>query len=234
MRKIKAFIFFLLLFYKSLLIQSQITTIDNRGSTFGIGKFQKDKFGSSKMSFVDENSERSGTKTHYATDTWTDGNLITKTGKLISNLSFRYDVYNDKIEMRSYINPAQINTVTIGKDFYIYVPFVKDNYEREGYMILILDGYAKLLLRKEIKKMPGKGGAYGYSSTEVINTLYYIKIDNAPAQYFDKNIDIFSIIPDKHEDLKTFIKNNKLKLKKRSDLEKLLTYYNNLKKPINQ
>lgn len=227
MKKLGIIVALLFMGWSNSFSQSEFTRVSSSGSTFGVGRYEKGQYGNSGVTLhVSDGNYNTAKRTLYANESWTNGNIITKSGKLINNLSFRYDVYNDKIEMRSYVNPEELKMVTVGKDFYLYVPFIKNNYEKNGYMLLVIDGYAKLLLRKEVKKMPGKGGAYGYNSTEVINSMYYIKVAENPAKYFNKGVDIFTIIPDRHEELKAYIKTNKLKLKKRTALIKLLTYYN--------
>lgn len=232
MKNLGIFIIFIMVIEISTFGQNQYTNISAKGNTFGLGSYERTKDGNSSASlqFNETESQINNKSAIYLKDSWTNGNIITEKDRIISNFAFKYDIKNDRIEMRSIVDPTQFKVITIGNQFFIYTKFDKDEYQRTGYMQMVLNGYAKLLIRKEIKKTPGKGGAYGYEASQAIISQYYIKVGDSPAKYYSKDIDLFSIIGDKHDELTIFIKENRLKLKKKSDLLEVLNYYNNLKK----
>ncbi|MBN1252958.1 MAG: hypothetical protein JXA16_12555, partial [Bacteroidales bacterium] len=160
---------------------------------------------------------------------WQKGNIIKKDSTIMTNLSFRYDVKNDRFEMWSLVNPNSLKIITLNGKFFIYSTYKDRNYERKGYFELIIDGYAKLLIKKALKTIPGKSGAYGYSSRQAIIETYYLKVGDNPAILFDvKKKDVETLFPEKIEKVKDFISNNNINLKRTEDMIKIVRYYNTL------
>ena len=90
----------------------------------------------------------------------------------------------------------------------------KKTYKRKGYFEIINNGYAKLLLRRSTKTVPGKAGAFGYSSRQAIIETYYLKIGNKPAIEFNiKKKDIAILFPEKTDNVKGFMSKKRINLK---------------------
>ena len=170
----------------------------------------------------------------YYSSSWKSGNIVKKDSSIMTNLSFRYDVKNDRFEMWSYVNPNGIDLITLNGKFFIYSSYqYKKTYERKGYFEIIIDGHAKLLLRRSTKTIPGKVGAYGYSSRQAIIETYYVKVGDKTAVKFDVNKkDIALVLPEKTDNIKGFISKRRINLKKSYDLIKLVNYYNSLFKKV--
>ena len=168
-------------------------------------------------------------RVYYSTN-WESGNIVKKDSSIMTNLSFRYDVKNDRFEMWSFVNPESINIITLKGKFFIYTDFMyKKTYKRKGYFQIVIDGYAKLLLRRNIKRVPGKAGAYGYKSRQAVIETYYLKIGNKPAVKFDINKkNIAKLFPKQTDKVKNFVIKKHINLKRDYDMIKLVNYYNSL------
>jgi len=180
-----------------------------------------------KISVEEELNEKS--RVYYSSD-WESGNIVKKDSSIMTNLSFRYDVKNDRFEMWSFVNPESINLITMNGKFFIYTKYMyKKTYKRKGYFQIVIDGYAKLLLRRSTKTVPGKAGAYGYKSRQAVIETYYLKVGNNPAVLFDiKKKDIAKLFPQKTKEVKNFVINKHINLKKDYGMIKLVNYYNSL------
>ncbi|RLD62539.1 MAG: hypothetical protein DRI95_12965 [Bacteroidetes bacterium] len=174
-------------------------------------------------------SEGSDVEVHkYLSDEWKAGNLISKENGLQSNIEFRYDIMNDRIEFRSILNPKSVNIVAIGSKFFIYSEFKDEGFVRKGYFEMIYEGKTKLLIRRTANLVHGKKGAYGFKAYTTVIENYYLKIDDNPAIPFNKKkgeiVDLLS-----NDDLvKKYLKKERLNTKRDKDIIKLLEFYDTL------
>ena len=166
----------------------------------------------------------------YYSSNWESGNIVKKDSSIMTNLSFRYDAKNDRFEMWSFVNPESINFITMNGKFFIYSEYMyKKTYKRKGYFQIIINGYAKLLLRRSTRTVPGKAGAYGYKSRQAVIETYYLKIGDKPAVRFDiKKKDIAKLFPKKTKEVNNFVITKHINLKRDYDMIKLVNFYNSL------
>jgi len=165
----------------------------------------------------------------YLKDEWIQGNMVVKDGGLLSNVEFKYDILNDKIEFKSVLNPQSIEIVTIGEKFFIYSEFTDGDFIRSGYFQMLFDGKTKLLIRRTVKVMPGKKGAYGFNPYSTVTEHHYIKIGDKPAIPFDKRKgEIVDILAIEKVAIKEYVKSNKINTRRDSELIKLLLHFDEL------
>ncbi len=163
---------------------------------------------------------------NYLKNDWTKGNMILKDKGLLSNMEFKYDILNDKIEFKSVLNPKSVDIVTIGDKFFIYTEFKDGDYIRNGYFQMIFDGDVRLLIRRTVEIKTGKKGAYGFKSYSIVREKYFIKIGNKPAIPFDRRKgEILDILSDEKNGIKDYVKSNKLNIKRDPDLIKVLEHF---------
>ncbi len=181
----------------------------------------------SMQSSFDDNKEKKD-KVYYNND-WSNGNLVTKDNALLTNLSFRYDVKNDRFEMRSFLDPKIVNKITLNGKFFTYSEFIESGYKRAGYFELLNEGDVMLLIRRKINITPGKEGAYAYDSRQDVVKILFVKVGNKPAVEFDKKTDdILNYIPENKNKVEEYISSRRLNLKKTKNIIKIVNYYNNI------
>lgn len=165
----------------------------------------------------------------YLSDEWKAGNLLSQENGLQSNIEFRYDIMNDRIEFRSVLNPKSIHIVAIGSKFFIYSEFKDDDFIRKGYFEMIYEGKTKLLIRRTANLVHGKKGAYGFKAYTTVIESYYLKTGDNPAIPFDKkNKGILNLLSDKENLIKEYVKKERLNTRKDRDIIELLEYYDAL------
>lgn len=92
-------------------------------------------------------------KLNYFLDkNWKAGVMFTNDGSSISGLLYRYNVYTDQIEFRSFVDPKSIDILSIGSKKFIYTDYETDieDYVESGYFELIAKGECKLLIRRQM------------------------------------------------------------------------------------
>jgi len=171
--------------------------------------------------------EQSGVK--YLDDEWKVGSLQTSENQIISNVYFKYNVSSDKFEMRADLNPTKVGRIYCDKKVYFYSSYYQDNDIMNGYFELLSEGNNKLLLKYDVKRIPGREGAFGYEASQNVIKKYYLKIGENPAVVIRKrNKEILEVLSDKKELLGKFIDANNLNLRKEMHIIRLLNYYDSL------
>ena len=169
---------------------------------------------------------------------------IYKNGRLIAaNKKVRYNAYKDIFEIKNDLNPKSniVNTIArkssisikIGiQEYHFFRPSEKNNLY--GYFIVLLKN-DNLSVYKKIKKKytPSQEATSSmdtniaafykeYSILYIVNANgYFIEVPKSKKA----KIDLFE---NHKKEVKTFIKENKIKLKKEKDFIKLVYYYNSL------
>lgn len=189
---------------------------------------QSSSYGDDVFLQIPAEEEMKETDKLYLDLDWKRGNLVKKDSSLMTNLAFRYDVRNDRFEMWSLVNPNSVGVISVNGKFFIHSSYEQSGYIKKGYFELITTGYAKLLIKRKLKFVSERFGAYGSDTQQKIIEVYYIKTGNNPAQIVDfKNNDISILFPVKTEKIKKYIKNKKPAIRKRG-LIKLVNYYNSI------
>ena len=165
----------------------------------------------------------------YLKNGWTEGSMILKDSTFISPATFRYDALNDRMEIRMIVKPQNVDKIVFGGQFFIFSKFFFNGDEREGYFELLNTGKAKLLKRYFVNLFPGKQGALGHKSFNAIGTKYFLKVGNSSAiSIKSSKKEIIHQFKDNDYEIKNFITTNKINVKNKKDLIKLITYYNKL------
>ncbi|WP_109301461.1 hypothetical protein [Aquimarina sp. AU474] len=161
------------------------------------------------------------------------------TGTFDSKL--RYNIYTDAIELKEDSELYEISKrptiqARIGKNYFYYCHFkTLRGVEKDGYYILIeLNDQYRIYKRYEVNiKDPIKMDVYnGNPSPGTIKKIvtYYLEENNIIQELpRDKKVILSSTFEDKQDELKLYIKKEKIKLKKEEDLVRLVAKYNALK-----
>jgi hypothetical protein len=154
----------------------------------------------------------------------------------------RYDMYanemhvKNKDEIFAIIHPEKVKLIEAGDLKFIYSQYTKSPGEKSNgdssYFILTVEGKCKLLVKKNIRiqdaepaKLYQEAKPAKFIATD---DLYYLKLNENDAVKIKNEKDLLIVLNDKSEQVKNFIKTNKLGAGKIADLTKIVTYYNSL------
>lgn len=149
----------------------------------------------------------------------------------------RYNAFLDQIEMKekgeitSLFKRNYIRAEIANKN-YIIEGYTSNNQVKQGYFIELNKGKNRLLLRQQKELLAAQPASTSYTTDKparfIDNETYFLKIDENPATEIKlKEKDILALMEEEAE-LKSFIKNNKLKLKTEQEVISLLVHYNSL------
>ncbi len=153
----------------------------------------------------------------------------------------RYNIYTDTIEYKEDSELYEISKrptiqARIGKDYFYYCTFkTQRGAEKYGYYILVeLNDQYRIYKRyqvhiKEPIKMDVYNGNLSPGTIRKIVTYYLEENDIVQKLPQEKKAILSSTFEDKQDELKQYIKKEKIKLKKEEDLIRLVAKYNALK-----
>lgn len=160
--------------------------------------------------------------------------------------NLRYNAYSDEFEIQNEgqkpgaINKKINNLLIVFVDdnkTYESLYYVNDDGESiKGYFVHISNTNSnyKLLVKESIKFVEKKPAETSYDKARPakftrLKDAYYIANNKNPAVRFPKKKkDFAKVFPEKHKEILSYIKKNKIKTSKESDLKKLMTYINSL------
>ncbi|MEJ1223016.1 hypothetical protein [Sediminicola sp. 1XM1-17] len=180
----------------------------------------------------------------YMNDRFSLGSLYSN-GEQIAQFYYRYNAYNDEIELKESLSETQISSLVKdvqfslkdGSNTYTYHTMVsKKNEHSKGYLNLLVEGDRYSLLRKDLVKFkkgaPAPNSMVKPTPDKFTNfTEYYYVDKNTPGSYalfLDRNLKSFmaSLKKSEKERLKSIIKVQKLNTKKEVDLVSLFKLLN--------
>lgn len=169
------------------------------------------------------------------------GEVIFKTGEKYK-ADIRYDIYSELIQIRYNDNVFGISqTGNISRIIVDTLTFIYNEISRPGKQsplskpfcfIVRIEGRCMLLIRKHLRiQDPEPPKLYQDAKPAKfihLKELCYLKTENSNAVKIQKIKDLLSVCNDKQEELKQFIRTNRLDISKIEHLEKIVTFYNNL------
>ena len=183
--------------------------------------------------------------TIYAHKEYLNSNTIDeKTGTY--NALLRYNIFSDVIEYKNASNLYEITKtpsthVRIGEDYFYFCQFKNERgFNKEGYYVLteLNDNYR--IYKKydleitEAKEMDGNHGASQVGKIQIVES-YFFEENGIIIELPDNKKELVAVFSDKEEELKEYVKNEKIKPRKQEDLIKFVAKYNALKNlEINQ
>lgn len=178
----------------------------------------------------------------YEQESFVLGKAAEKLTNNSMNCYLRYNVYNDEIQMKIKLDDEKIvglikslnHYAVINNKEYHYLSYTDNNKNiNEGYFILVSNEIKNSLYLKRIKKFkvgqPAKDSFRKAIPSAFKNfERYYYKKGRVLFQLPTKKKEILLHFSDKKEDLKKFMKAEKIDLKDEKDLIKLFKYYDSL------
>jgi len=181
----------------------------------------------------------------YLAASWLPGIVSLTNGKTIA-AKLKYDVVKDELLFQSPRDSMALAFVTPVKSFRFDIgtidesslvplifsngyPAIDEQSEVSFYQV-IADGKVKLL--KRYKKVIHSDQAFNSATTTktfaMRDAVYYLLADNKIIRVKPTPKTIAATLPDKTDQVQTFIKTNKIDFKSDRDLAKLFSYYNSL------
>ncbi len=179
----------------------------------------------------------------YKTRSYKDANVIDeKSGTFDAKL--RYNVHLDALEYsgegEDLYKVIKIPTVhaRVDGEYFYYCSFQSQrNQNREGYYVLlemndsyrIYKKYSLKVTEPKRKSLSSSGSSATEPGSLRIITTYYLEEEDVIMKLPMKKKDFLAAFGDKEEELKNYIKNEKIRLKKEEDLVRVVSRYNALK-----
>lgn len=172
----------------------------------------------------------------YLGEDWPEGNLILKSGKMVSNYRFRYDIYADQMQFISegdtlaFASPSELYSITFGERTFVYEPYECNSMLMKGYFELVVPGKKQLLLKRTITyHLPDDVMSDETQSKYLVSECYFLKNVGQPAQKLVcSRKQALEVMGDKKSELEEYMKKTGNKVKTPNDLKKMVEYYNSL------
>jgi hypothetical protein len=151
----------------------------------------------------------------------------------------RYNIYQDLMEYQQngkalVLDPStKIKKVQMGDITFIVEKLTLDGKTKYGFLNLLDSGKVTLYSRKMIRyQEPLKGRALDGGDVPAkfskMSDLYFYKIGTGELKEVGNLKDLIASLPDKQDEIKQYVKQEKLSPKKEDELRKLIQYYNSL------
>ncbi len=169
---------------------------------------------------------------------WTAGKVVLKDNTVYEDWLLRYNIYNQQMQFineddtSALGNPDEILSITIDDHTFLFDEFIcENNVKRKGYLELLVDGNCKLYLHRCISHryvdVCAEPGAEYVKEEFYMTKRYFMAENSEPALILpEKKKELISMLDDENKDIKSYIKDNKIKLCNEENLKELFTYYN--------
>jgi len=170
------------------------------------------------------------------------GTMTIVDGTEIPGLGYRYDIYGDEMQFllngdtASITKPLSLRSLQVGEKKFVYDVFqVSENSVAAGYFEVIEEGdILTILYRREIELeqdayVTNYGGGGGTKEFKMVEkNSYYLKQDRKTAQKIFKKKDFLNTISDHQAEVKQYMKDHRISVRKQKDLQAVVNYYNSL------
>jgi hypothetical protein len=157
----------------------------------------------------------------------------------ITGIQLRYNYYEECFEIKQdgeikLIDPQlnQIDTASILDRIFVAVNYYQGNAIHKSFMELVRKGKTNIYIRKYIKLQEAKEPS-AYQQEEPARFMspleeVYIQTGTGAAVIFKGKRSITEAFPDHHDELKKYIKQNRLRLKSPEEISQLCDFYDEL------
>lgn len=176
----------------------------------------------------------------FAFEYWHEGKVILDTGDTLKG-ALKYDMQNDLLQFQ--VNEKnqsftarkvlfyEIFDVTIKqyRQFYSLPYSVSSGYKAPVFFELLAEGKITLLCREALEYRSYSSSFYYYGSTTRLVLVYkyfLLQDDGNIVEYNGKKSDWLDVMDKRSDDVQRYAKTNKLSFDDKSELVKIITYYN--------
>ena len=180
--------------------------------------------------------------TAFMDENFKKGVIELKDGRISEDILLRYDISKDAFEISanndtlSVNRPYQVERIYIDDRVFVFDPKLRPNVERKynGFFELAIEDKLSLYV-KRMKDMSYDSFATNYQGGSGTKEYYYVdkvsylgKYKNEKPFLISSKKSLIRNLDDHKQEIKEFIKKNKLRLKKQDDLMAVIGYYNSL------
>ena len=174
----------------------------------------------------------------YLKEEFKKGEIVLIDNTILSDVLLRYNIYNDEIEYQNKGINYIIGTKHLVKNLKLEDEiFVVDIYkssigEKQGYFTMLADGEVKLL-RKYTMELTDRVPAKAMRDPEPRKfvrqkDLFFIKVRQQNVYEFSSVKKLIEFLGDHQDELKSFVKKEKISSRNPRELTKFIDYYNTL------
>jgi len=175
----------------------------------------------------------------WLSDTWDSGVVRVSNGKIVKGLKYRYNVYKNELYFQSndevfkISSPDSIVSLELDGKKFVYKTSDPRDMGKKRFLEVAVDGVATLyinyypdILPSNYNKALGTGNVNNILS---IKQSYLIRVGDSLTLLDKKGKQFAVAFADKKAEIEAFIKQENISCKERSDVEKVVKYYNSLK-----
>ena len=217
---------------------------NNVGEMGSVTDIVDPNFQNSGLRYADRFSTVAGTP--YLIDAWQQGEVVTGVGKKIEGLSLKFDAFSNIVVMQKEEEEVALMEGAISEfslfdlkgNAKTFRKFPIGNMGKQVFAQILFYGKLTLLKHHKVNRVRTENNSGGYGDagnmkeTEKFShtDVYYVRQKGADQfETFKPNRkSVLAIFPDHQEEVATFIKKEKLKLKSDEEISQLLQYYENL------
>ncbi len=176
----------------------------------------------------------------YANPSFLEGSIFQGEELAKTGVPMRYNAFADEIEIKKSPSAANYGAlvkdpeifVKIGRDIYVFIPFEGSN-EKGGYFNVLNDGKTYDLYKKTtsvFKEARKATSTYGRDVPPSFSksVKYYLVQDGTFLEMPSGKSKILKMMKSKKDEVKSFMKENKIDVDKEADLVKLVAYFDSL------
>lgn len=167
---------------------------------------------------------------------WAEAEVLLTNGNEITDRLVRYNIYNQQMEFiagndtAAFGDPEEIKFISLDGSEFIFQDFLCEDEIEKGYFEVLVEGECKLLLHRRIAYRYVEESADPNSSLVkeqyYLSKKYFISEKGQAAKLLpNKKKELISML-ESDKDIKSYIKENKIKLCNEDDLKSLISYYN--------
>lgn len=226
-------------------LASQITTTSGKGysilNTRNLEPYEISTIdGVTTAYYANEMPPMSGSP--YLEEQFKEGVLTVRDGTEVTGLKYRYDIFGDRMQMINnndttvISKPLAVKAIEIEERKFVYDVFkLKQGQIATSYFEIIKETESlSILLRRRIELkqdvfVPNYGGGGGTKEFMMVrNEDYYMKMGDGAAELIENKKGFLNALTVLKPQVKSYMKENRLSVKKPEDLKQLAEYYNSL------
>lgn len=178
----------------------------------------------------------------YLNDEWLEGSIFLFSGDAIENLPLKYDLENERMEIKTKVDIKILNREMIRmfkwkklieSDDRLFINCSEYDFEGTkliGFFEVLVDGDLALFLKTDlltVKAYYNQALDAGHREDRIIKEEKKFIGSGSMVYDWKNKKEFYSLFNEKSAAIKTYVKNNKLDIKDHSDLIKVINYLNN-------
>lgn len=171
----------------------------------------------------------------YLNEKWSEGLLLTLADQIIQ-VPARYRVYDDEIQIlfegkAMGVFPDSIKAIKIGNQVFLPLHYLNGKKKQKSYFELLSEGHVDLLVHREMELQKSDYNPalnIGRRNDEFVikETYYYRKNKGTLRPFKQTKSEVLTVLSNRKKAVAQYARENKLGVKKRTDLVAIFNFYN--------